>query len=303
MGKSGKGIFTGICGCFEVRDKMQESRIKITMHPPFSIGIIISTYNNPIWLEKIFWGYMNQTVNPDEIIIADDGSNEETKRLIDSYSDKLPIKHVWHEDNGFQKSRILNKAIIASTADYLVFTDQDCIPRKDFVETHLRFAEKGCFLSGGYFRLPMSISKQLSEEDVDTGRAFDVNWLRKQGLKRGIKNLKLTTSAFVSSLMNAITPANATFNGCNSSVWKKDILAVNGFDEQLQYGGQDRELGERLINAGLKPKKIRYSAVCLHLDHKRPYKTVESVAKNKEIRMNTRRNKIVETSNGIKQNQ
>lgn len=99
----------------------------------FSVGIIISTYNNPAWLEKVLWGYLYQTHPADEIVIADDGSKEDTRLLIESFKSKLPIKHVWHEDNGFQKSRILNSALIASQSDYLIFTDQDCIPRKDFI--------------------------------------------------------------------------------------------------------------------------------------------------------------------------
>ena len=83
----------------------------------YSIGVIISTYNNPAWLEKVLWGYLFQTHPADEIVIADDGSKEDTRRLIESFKDKLPIKHVWHEDNGFQKSRILNSAIQASESD------------------------------------------------------------------------------------------------------------------------------------------------------------------------------------------
>jgi glycosyltransferase involved in cell wall biosynthesis len=66
----------------------------------FSIGIVISTYNNPAWLEKTLWGYLFQTRPADEIIIADDGSDDRTRTLIDSFRDRLPIKHVWHEDQG-----------------------------------------------------------------------------------------------------------------------------------------------------------------------------------------------------------
>ena len=94
-----------------------------------TIGVIISTYNNPAWLEKTLWGYLCQDRMADEIIIADDGSGEETRMLIERYKKLLPIKHVWHEDDGFRKTVILNKAIVAATADYLVFTDQDCVPK------------------------------------------------------------------------------------------------------------------------------------------------------------------------------
>lgn len=269
--------------------------------PAYSIGVIISTYNNPAWLEKVLWGYLFQTLRADEIIIADDGSRDDTRQLIESFKDKLPIKQVWHEDNGFQKSRILNSAILASTTDYLIFTDQDCIPRKDFIATHAAYAQKGYFLSGGYFKLPMNISLQLTYRDIESGDAFSLAWLKKQHMKCNFKCSKLIKNAAFCRLMNAITPTKATWNGCNASGWREDILALNGFNEEMHYGGQDREFGERMFNKGIRSKQIRYSAIVLHLDHKRPYKTKESIEKNLHIRRNTKKTGIIETPNGIKQ--
>jgi glycosyltransferase involved in cell wall biosynthesis len=266
-----------------------------------SIGVIISTYNNPDWLRKVLWGYVYQSKRPDEVIIADDGSGEETRLLIRSFEDRLPIKHVWHPDNGFQKCRILNMAILAAESDYLIFTDQDCIPRKDFVLTHLLRARKGYFLSGGYLRLPMELSKKITEVDVSSGKTFSVKWLLNNNLPLNFKCTKLINNRYFSWFMNSITPTRATWNGCNSSGWKADMLTINGFYEEMQYGGQDREFGERLINLGLRSRQIRYSAILLHLDHSRPYKTRESISKNVAIRKNTRRNKIIETPLGIKQ--
>lgn len=265
----------------------------------FTIGIIISTYNNPAWLEKTLWGYLYQTRMADEIVIADDGSRAETKLLIESFMDRLPIKHVWHPDNGFQKSEILNKALMASTADYLIFTDQDCIPREDFIATHARFAQEGYFLSGGYFKLPMEASLAITEADVKQGDAFCLPWLHRHGLGYSFKGTKLWRSENYAFLLNTITPANASWNGCNSSGWRRDMLAINGYNEDMHYGGQDREFGERLANLGIRSKQIRYSAIVLHLDHKRPYKTKESIDNNRAIRRHTRGEKIVRTPNGI----
>lgn len=271
------------------------------MNRPKTIGVVISTYNNPAWLEKTLWGYLYQTRPADEIVIADDGSRDDTRQLIDSFRDRLPIKHVWHEDKGFEKSRILNKALLASESEYLIFTDQDCVPRKDFIATHEAYAEEGYFLSGGYFKLPMSISKALKQDDVETERAFDLSWLKGQGLKMNFKCTKLVKNQTFTRLMNRITPRGATWNGCNASGWRADMMRINGYNEEMHYGGQDREFGERLFNLGIKSKQICYSAIVLHLDHKRPYKTKESMDKNKAIRRNTRKSGIIETPNGIKQ--
>lgn len=268
------------------------------------ISVIFSTYNSEEWLEKVILGFSVQTFRNFEIIIADDGSREATKNLIDKLRNEIdiPIIHVWQEDNGFQKSQILNKAILASTSDYLIFTDGDCIPRKDFVEVHDKFREKGYFLSGGYFKLPMDISKLISKDDIINQRCFDLNWLKANGLPSSFKNIKFLASGLGSKFLNFVTPTNASWNGHNSSGWKQDLMEVNGFNQEMQYGGQDRELGERLFNKGLKSKQIRYSAICVHLDHKRGYVNKETWQKNYAIRENTRKNKVVKTLIGIDSN-
>ena len=264
-----------------------------------TIGVIISTYNNPAWLEKTLWGYLCQDRMADEIIIADDGSGEETRLLVERYEKLLPLKHIWHEDNGFRKTVILNKAIMAATADYLVFTDQDCVPRHDFLAVHYLMAEKGFFLSGGYFKLPMSISKALSQEDVRSRQAFSLSWLRKHGLSFTFKCSKLVQKKWFARLMNKITPTRATWNGMNSSGWRKDILSVNGFDERMQYGVEDREMGERLFHKGIRSRQIRYSAIVLHLDHGRPYVNEEAWKINNAIRKVTKEECLQWTSWGI----
>jgi len=264
-----------------------------------TIGVIISTYNNPAWLEKTLWSYENQTRRADEIIIADDGSREETRLLIERFKTRLPIQHVWHEDQGFRKTKILNEALKVATADYLIFTDQDCVARPDFIATHEHYAEEGYLLSGGYFKLPMTISQLLSQEDITTGRAFRLSWLRKQGLKWNFKCTKLIQNTHFSRFMNTITPTHATWNGMNSSGWRKDILEVNGFDERMQYGGEDCEMGDRLFNKGIKAKQIRYAAIVLHLDHGRPYVNEEAWKINNAIRKETQSKHLTVTSYGI----
>lgn len=264
-----------------------------------TIGVIISTYNNPEWLEKTLIGYMNQTRPADEIIIADDGSGPETRALIERYAKALPLHHVWQPDEGFQKTRILNRALAEATADYLIFTDQDCVPRKDFVASHLAAAAPGRFLSSGYFKLPMDISRALTPDDIASGRAFSLRWLRSRGLKLTFKCTKLLNRTWFARVMNAITPARASWNGCNSSGWRSDMLAVNGFNELMQYGGEDREFGERLVNMGLRPRQMRYSLIVVHLDHGRPYKNAEAIARNQAIRRATRRERTVRTPEGI----
>jgi len=181
-------------------------------------------------------------------------------------------------------------------------SEGDCIAKEDFVEQHLKYREPGYFLSGGYFKLPLDISQNISKEDIYSQRCFDLEWLKSQGLKSSFKNNKITANGTKADFLNLVTPTNASWNGHNASGWKKDILSVNGFDERMQYGGQDRELGERMINMGFKSKQIRYSALCLHLDHPRGYKTKETLIRNAAIRKNTKTKGYAFTYYGIDKN-
>ncbi|MFP4556732.1 MAG: glycosyltransferase family 2 protein [Bacteroidales bacterium] len=267
----------------------------------YPVSVVITTYNQPEWLRKVLWGFEVQRFNNFEIVIADDGSDSKTKVIISEFvsNSKLSINHVWHPDEGYRKCTILNRAIKAAKGEYLIFTDGDCIPRNDFVETHIRRANKGYFLSGGAVRLPLELSRMVNEEIVKSQVVFERRWLLENGLKMKFRSTKLLRNKCFSAFMNFITTAKATWNGGNASGWKDDFIAVNGFNEDLQYGGQDREFGQRLRNLGLKSKQIRYSATCVHLEHGRPYKTKDSIGRNREIRRMVRRTRSIKTANGI----
>jgi glycosyltransferase involved in cell wall biosynthesis len=264
-------------------------------------SVIISTYNSPCWLEKVLWGYACQSYKNFSIVIADDGSGNETRELIIRIQDQtgLNIKHVWHEDKGYRRQTILNTAILNSPGDYLIMTDGDCIPRFDFVETHVRYAEKGRFLSGGYCKISMKLSKAITLNNITNQECFTLKWLTNIDRVKFSPARKLWVRGPLGNLCDFITTAKPTFNNCNSSAWKNDILSINGYDERMKYGGSDRELGERLTNFGIKGKQIRHRAIVLHLDHERGYKTKESINANLSIRSHTRLNNIVRTSNGI----
>ncbi|RRO14028.1 glycosyltransferase family 2 protein [Flavobacteriaceae bacterium 14752] len=266
-------------------------------------SVIISTYNSPEWLQKVLWGYSVQTFTDFEIVIADDGSDQRTSDMLKMMQQKtnLSINHIWHEDQGFQKTKILNKAILATQSDYLIFTDGDCIPRQDFVETHLEHRKSKHFLSGGHFPLTMEISNLINKNDILSQNCFDINWLKSKGLKSSFKNIKLTQKQALSEFMNAITPTKSTWNGGNASAWKKDVIAINGFDERMQYGGEDREFGERLVNFGISPKRVRYFAIIVHLEHERGYVNEAAWIKNNKIRSETKEKNKVRTQFGLNQ--
>lgn len=264
-------------------------------------SVIITTYNSPDWLEKVLRGYFQQNRQDFEIIIADDGSAEATAILIKRLRPDSPvsIQHIWQRDDGFRKCRILNKAIIHSQSNYLIFSDGDCIPRRDFIDTHLRRAETGYYLSGGTLNLPMDISQQITQADIEQGRCFDKQWLYQQGLKKSRKIMRISLGPKAAALMNRLTPVKCNFKGSNASVWKSDAIAVNGFNENMPYGGLDREFGVRLQNKGIKPRHVRFDAAMVHLDHAKSYRDPVKMAANKALRKQMEKDGTVKSPVGI----
>lgn len=264
------------------------------------VSVVLSTYNQPAALEKTLWGYSVQTHRHFEVVVADDGSTEETARLLERMRVEtgLEIRHVWHPDDGFRKSEILNRAIVASATEYLILSDGDCIPRKDFVAVHVEQAVRGRFLSGGYLKLPGPVSERVSHEAITSGRAFRLSWLVSQGWRPGRRALRLPPPA-AGALLDRITPTRPTWNGHNASTWRDALLGVNGFDMEMGYGGQDRALGERLENLGMRGVQIRHRAPCLHLHHDRPYVDPAVVRENRRLRERIRRERRVRAKQGI----
>ncbi|MCY4477793.1 MAG: glycosyltransferase [Gammaproteobacteria bacterium] len=270
---------------------------------PCDVTVIFSTYRQPEWLKKTLCGFAHQTHRDFEVIVADDGSGEDTAEVIRTARNAtgLEIRHVRQRDHGFRKCRILNKAIAAARGEYLIFTDGDCIPQPEFVSRHLELSEPRRFLSGGLLRLPLGLSYNIRAEDIAAGRCFSASWLRDRGMPLTYKLLKLTAGNGFGAVLDRISPATAGWNGHNASGWKADILAANGFDERMGYGGEDRELGERLENAGIRGKRIRHRVTCLHLDHPRGYVDPRARAANLAIRRETRRTRRTRTAHGIAQ--
>jgi glycosyltransferase involved in cell wall biosynthesis len=254
------------------------------------VSVIVTTYESPAWLEKVLWGYSVQTHKNFEVIVADDGSSELTAGLLEELQrmTNLSIRHVWHEKRGFRKCRILNKAILAAEHPYLLFSDGDCIPRNDFVAVHARYARPGAFLSGGIVRLDRTLSDAITRSDIFKGDIFEPWPLIRRGHRIERKLRMLVRRQPWVWLFEQISQTRPTFNGHHSSAWKEDILAVNGFDERMEYGGLDRELGERLVNRGIVGRSIRHRTVMLHLDHDRPYVTPDKIERNWLLRVRTR---------------
>jgi len=265
------------------------------------VAVILSSYNSPERLEKALCGYSIQHHDDFELLVADDGSTDETRQIVERAAERLDlnIRHVWHEDDGFRKCTILNKAVAETDADYLIFSDGDCVPRADFVAAHVALARPGRYLSGGCFRLSQEATRSLTCEQILAGRAADLSFLNAHLPRMRLKKYRLAVDARTARLLDVLTTTRPTWNGHNSSCWRRDGLKVNGFDERMRYGGEDREFGERLVNVGVRPMQVRHRTICVHLWHDRDYVCDEGLAENLRIRRLTRSRRAHQTAHGI----
>jgi glycosyltransferase involved in cell wall biosynthesis len=268
------------------------------------VSVIISTYNAPRWLELVLEGYFCQAfAGSFELVIADDGSTEQTARLIERMSSRsaVPIRHIWQPDEGFQKCRILNKAIANASGELLLFTDGDCIPQPNMVQTHFSRARPGSFLTGGYLKLPMSVADAITVSDIKAAVIFQPGWLIQRGLRPSAKLLKLMLPHPWDRLANYLTPTKRTWNGHNSSCYRKDAVVVNGFNEVIQYGGQDVEFGCRLNHAGVQGRHLRFSTIPLHLHHGHAYVTPGMLEHSAAERLRTSKLRLIAAERGLDQ--
>ena len=227
------------------------------------VSLIISTYNWPQALLRCLESVASQTIAPFEIIIADDGSTEETKKLITLFSctTHVPIVHVWHEDNGFRLSAIRNKAISQAKGDYIIQIDGDVVLESHFIEDHIEIAEKGHFVCGSRVRLDEKISRKIIEGKMSQPNLFNMplsyatNSLRCKLLRRYM------ATRYGQKKIDHL-------RGCNMAFWREDLISVNGYNEDLtQWGHEDGEIAFRLHFNGVRKKFIKFGAVLYHLYH------------------------------------
>ncbi|RLJ62393.1 hypothetical protein CLV86_1997 [Lacinutrix venerupis] len=257
----------------------------------FSNTLIISTYNWPEALDLVLKSAISQNQLPEEIIIADDGSTNTTKALIEQYKSNslIPIHHVWHEDNGFRKSIILNKAIAIAKGDYIIQIDGDCIMHYNFIKDHMLSAALNTYLFGARVNIQESYLNSLFKKKKIKFNAFS------KGIK---KRTRAIYSPFLASLYKTQNNFSKKFRGCNTSFFKSDFISVNGYNEAITgWGREDSELMLRMHNKGVKAKRLRYTGVVFHIWHKE--KSKGRLKTNDSIEQETVNNIITWAKNGV----
>ncbi|MGN1280505.1 MAG: glycosyltransferase family 2 protein [Succinivibrio sp.] len=233
------------------------------------ISIIISTYNRPDALKMILQALDYQKDREFEVIIADDGSRDDTRKLIAqmTVNCSFPLRHVFQEDDGFRLSRIRNLAATKASGEYLIFLDGDCIPRPSFVKAHRMLAQKKCLVAGNRILLSENFTKEVLEKQLPIQIFSFYKWF-KVFLRGGINRLHpLIVFPYLNSLRN-LKDKWKKARGCNFALFREDYFAVNGCDSNFRgWGYEDSDLAVRLIHSGVSIKSGRYATGVFHLYH------------------------------------
>lgn len=254
-------------------------------------SLLISTYNWPAALELVLQSVACQSVPPLEVLIADDGSGSETKALIENIRETfgMNILHFWHEDKGFRKATILNKAIAEAKGEYIIQVDGDCILHQDFVKDHLSLIQKKTYLYGCRVGIRKDFLPDLFNKKITVFKFWD------KGIKKRTRTLRIPVFA---GLYNAKTGLSKKVRGCNISYWREDIIEVNGYNEDfVGWGREDSEVIARMANNGISGKRLRYKGIVYHIWHKIEDKSNLEI--NNHIEEKTKLTHATWCSNGI----
>lgn len=243
-------------------------------------SLIIATYNWPRALDLSLQSVLRQTRLPDEVVIADDGSGEETTRLIQKYQETFPVPlvHIWQEDRGFQLSKIRNKSVAAARYDYILQIDGDIIMDPRFVKDHLDIARKNYLVRGSRAMLDEKTTNFI----LSQSKIPPFSFLRKKCTHKS----NSMRSLFLSELLRNIYKINGKqryiVKGCNMAFWRDEFINVNGYNENIMgWGYEDVELCARMLKSGVKKQSLKFRGTAYHLYH--PFFSRDSHQSNRSI--------------------
>lgn len=255
------------------------------------ISLIVSVYKNIKYLELVLQSIQLQTYKNFELIVAEDNNGSEMKEYLNNKRENfvVTIQHVFQEDKGFRKNKILNEAIRVSTGEFLVFVDGDCILHRNFLQEYAKNAKKNTCLLGRRVELGEKSSREL----LNYGDVKKINllWLMKNftyGIEEGIYLPFLPSRKSVGVF------------GCNFGLYKEDILKINGFDEDYvrATAGEDSDIDWRLEKNGVEYRSLKNKAIQYHIYHKRTNREEDGTF-NWKILENKKKEGIIFCKNGL----
>jgi len=259
------------------------------------VGLIVNTHNQPEYLARVLKAVAKQIALPDEVLLADDGSEKETGQLFATWAapQQFRCDHLWQKNEGFRRSRILNLAIARARVEYLVFLDGDTVPHPQFIADHRAAARRGWFLQGHRALIQQGAASffGLNEFTQDRRRAL-LRW-QISGVKNAFR--------WPCPLRRVRTDLGG-IRGCNLGIWRDDLVRCNGYNEAfVGWGREDSELAVRLLNSGVRRCDMRGRALCYHLWH--PPASRAGLPANDDLLEKAKREQAVRCNLGLDQHQ
>ena len=234
------------------------------------ISVIVTTYNRPDALRAVLGGLSAQTDRDFEVLVADDGSRDDTGALVHATARDAPIaiRHVWQEDRGFRAGAARNRATAQAAGDYVIFLDGDCVPRPHFIVRHRLLAESGWMVAGNRVLLSEAFTRATLDSRTPLHAWSTAQWMAAR--RRGEINRTLPLWHLPLGPLRKLAGWRwQRVRTCNLGVWRSDLERVNGFDESFEgWGYEDSDLAVRLINSGVGRKEGSYATGVLHLWHR-----------------------------------
>lgn len=261
-----------------------------------SVSVVISTFDQPNALAFALHGFARQSFREFELVVADDGSDESTKKVIEDFraTAPFPLKHVWQKNTGFRKARIMNEGVRVSEGRTLVFSDGDCIPHRDMVKLHVEHCSPGSFCTGATVDIPKEESALLTRESVARGDYESVLTLKWRAWGHWIQ-----FKNWWGLLIGKITQPKIF--GRNFSVDRDAYYAVNGLDENFEgFGKEDSDLRNRLRRSGARPVSLWHRSWVFHVnDSADPVRKVPRIPRVKNLDYYRRENIPIRCPNGL----
>lgn len=260
------------------------------------VSLLVATYNRPDALAVYLDSVRYQKVLPDEVIIGDDGSGEETKQMIEKIKKDFPIPltHLWQEDKGFRLAMMRNKCVAQAKGEYIIETDGDIFLHPMFIHDHLRLAQKGVYLKGSR----VNLGRKLSDE-ICASRQYRKIYPWSRGIEAKAENA-FRFAKLSLFLAPRYRKKQSPALGANMSFWREDFIAVNGYDEFFEgWGSEDEELVYRLQKLGLSKRYLKFAGIVYHLWHED--KHMYNKEKNFEYMRMQKSNNVIRSKQGISQ--
>jgi glycosyltransferase involved in cell wall biosynthesis len=228
-----------------------------------SCCLVVTTYDRPDALTRVLASVGGQSLWPDEVVVADDGSGPATADVAERFASQAPcpVRFVTQQHDGFQAGRIRNAAMASTDCDYVVLLDGDMVIHPRFIEDHVAHARSGCYSQG----VRIALDARATRVQLTPGAGIPGPLASGLG---GLRRSYAMRSPAMSVLLRRAANGVIAIKSCNQGFWRRDLLAVNGFDEEMRgWGSEDKELCARLENAGIRRQTILFAAIAFHLDH------------------------------------